>query len=104
MARGSQAKAEISKKIIECFGRNNVIESGGKLYITTRENGETLQIALSLTCPKTMVGIETSTSAPSGGAFESFGAAVAEPEPFKPAEITEEERANVQELMRRLGL
>lgn len=106
-ARGSQAKAEISKKIIECFGQENVIESGGKLYITTRENGEILQIAISLTCPKVMVGVEASTtpkSSFSGGAFESFGAATVEPEPFKPAEISNEERATVMELMKRLNL
>jgi hypothetical protein len=33
-----------------------------------------------------------------------MGTATAEPEPFKPAEITQEERDNVRALMARLGL
>ena len=43
MARGSEAKEWVAKKIIECFGQENVIESDKKLYITTKENGEKIQ-------------------------------------------------------------
>ena len=109
-ARGSLAKEEVAKKIIECFGRENVIEADKKLYINTKENGERLQICIALTCPKNLVGVEAtnspvSKSAFSGGLdFETMGAATATPEPFKPAEITPDEKAKVQELMKRLGL
>ena len=107
MARGNIAKEQIVKKIIECFGQDNVIYQDKKLYINTTEDGMPIQVCLSLTCPKTMVGVESkpTTTALSGGLdFESMGAATAAPEPYKPAEITEEERETVQDLMRRLGL
>lgn len=111
MARGSIAKEEVTKKIIECFGQENVVLHDKKLYINTKENGERLQICLALTCPKTLVGIDEATVSPvsdvafKGGLdFESMGAATATPEPFKPAEITPAEKATVQDLMKRLGL
>ena len=110
MARGSEAKAEIIKKIIDLFGQDSAFEYDKKVYINTKENGEKIQIALSFTCPKNLVGVEAtnspvSKSAFSGGLdFETMGAATATPEPFKPAEITSDEKAKVQELMKRLGL
>ena len=107
MARGSEAKEWVAKKIIECFGQENVIEYDKKLYITTKENGEKIQICITMTCPKTLVGVEATPdkSAFSGGLdFESMGAATATPEAFKPAEITPDEKETVQDLMRRLGL
>lgn len=109
MARGAQAKADISAKIIETFGQDKVIQSGGKLYINTVENGEKIQICIALTCPKTMVGVEqenavASVSAFSGNAFDSFGAPPVVAEPYKPAEITPEERDTVRAMMERLGL
>lgn len=108
-ARGSIAKEQVAKKIIECFGQENVIEHDKKLYINTKENGEVLQICIALTCPKTMVGVENTIKPPDsafGGGldFESMGTAIVAPEPFKPAEITPEERETVVDLMRRLGL
>ena len=112
IARGNQAKEWVSKKIIETFGQDNVIEYDKKLYITTKEDGAPIQIALTLTCPKNMVGVEAtavSTSLPksafSGGLdFETMGATTVTPAPTQPAEISEKERETVIELMKRLGL
>lgn len=109
-ARGTEAKEQITQKIIECFGQDQAFIYDKKIYINTKENGERIQVALTLTCPKNLVGIEATgspvpKSAFSGGLdFESMGAAGAVPEPFKPAEITPDEKATVQELMKRLGL
>jgi hypothetical protein len=112
-ARGTFAKSEIISKIIECFGQDNAFEYDKKLYINTKENGEAVQICLSLTCPKVMISpnggaeavVETPKSNFSGGLdFESFGVAPSAPEPFKPAEISESERDTVRDLMARLGL
>ena len=103
-ARGTQAKAEITQKIIEIFGQDKVVQSSGKLYINTIENGEKLQICLTLTCPKTMVGAEAAPTVSSGNAFDSFGAPPVVAEPYKPAEISQEERDTVRELMSKLGL
>ena len=112
MARGNQAKTEVIEKIIETFGRDNTILYDKKLYITTKEDGAPIQVCLTLTCPKTLVSpsgaaapAEPPKSAFGGGFdFESMGATTAEPEPFKPAEITPAERDIVNDLMRRLGL
>ena len=110
MSRGSAAKDWVAQKIIECFGQANVISADKKLYINTTEDGSPIQVCIAMTCPKTMVGADSATKEPpksafSGGFdFEHMGAATVEPEPFKPAEITEDERETVKELMARLGL
>ena len=111
MARGNQAKAWVTQKIIETFGQSNVIEYDKKLYITTTEDGTPIQVALTLTCPKNMVGVETTavptatTSSFGGLDFENMSAPTTQaPAPFEPAEITDKERQSIQELMKRLNL
>ena len=112
MARGNQAKTEVIEKIIETFGQDQCFSYDKKLYITTKEDGAPIQVCLTLTCPKTLVSpsgaaapAEPPKSAFGGGFdFESMGATTAEPEPFKPAQITPAERDTVNDLMRRLGL
>lgn len=108
MARGNQAKEWVTKKIIECFGQDQVILHDKKLYINTKEDGMPIQVCLALTCPKTMVGeaaAEAAATAQRGVDFGAFGAPAAPaPEPYKKAEITPEERQTVQDLMRQLGL
>jgi hypothetical protein len=113
MAKGNFAKEEVMKKIIECFGQDQAFTYDKKLYITTKEDGVPIQVCLTLTCPKTLVSPSGATTAPAeppksafGGGFdfENMGATTAEPEPFKPAEITQAERDTVNDLMRRLGL
>lgn len=104
----SKAKENITKKIIELFGQDKTILSDKKLYINTTENGESVQVCLSLTCPKVRVGAEAPVVAKptfsSGLDFENMGAATVAPEPFKPAEITPSERELALELMRKLNL
>ena len=112
MAKGNFAKEEVMKKIIECFGQDQAFIYDKKLYITTKEDGAPIQVCLTLTCPKTLVspsGAAAPTEPPKsafGGGFdfESMGATTAEPESFKPAQITPAERDTVRELMARLGL
>ena len=106
IARGNAAKEWAMKKIIECFGQENVILSDKKLYINTKEDGMPIQVCVALTCPKTMVGEEAAAAvatAKSGVDFGAFGAPTA-PEPHKTAEITPTERQTVQDLMKALGL
>lgn len=110
MARSSEAKEWVAKKIIECFGQNEAFLFDKKIYINTKENGEKVQVALTLTCPKVLISPEGADAAPpksafSGGLdFESMGAATVAPEAFKPAEITPDEKETVQALMKHLGL
>lgn len=110
-ARGTAAKEEIAKKIIECFGQTQAFVYDKKIYITTKEDGAPIQVCLSLTCPKSLVepsgstvAVEPPKSAFSGGIdFESLGGTT-EPTTFKPAEITDKERETVRDLMKRLNL
>ena len=112
--RGTEAKEQITKKIIETFGQDQAFLFDRKIYITTKENGETVQVCLSLTCPKTLVS-PTGVAAPAeppksafrvGLDFESMGTAATAPAPtaFQPAAITPEEKETVMELMKRLNL
>ena len=111
-ARGTEAKEQVIKKIIECFGQDQAFIYDKKLYINTKEGGEPIQVCLALTCPKTMVtpsgaaaSVEPPKSAFSGGFdFESMGLETPAPTAFQPTAITPEEKETVADLMRRLGL
>ena len=106
MAKGQEAKERVVKKIQEIFGADFIGEIDKKIYVYSQEKGERVQVAISLTCPK--VPVDT-TGAPipnfSGGLdFESMGVATVAPTEFVPAEISDEERQTVADLMARLGL
>ena len=106
MAKGAIAKANVAKKIQEIFGADFIGEIDKKIYVWTQENGERVQVAISLTCPKTPIEV-SGTPIPnfSGGMdFESMGVATVAPANSAPAEISEEERQTVADLMARLGL
>lgn len=91
MARGSEAKKKIIAKLKEAYGSDFVGESNNKYYLWETENNERVQIAVSLTCPKTPIGEIKDDSA-----FTN---------PLPPApDITEEEKENISNLFARLGL
>lgn len=106
-AKGSLAKEEVTKKIAEAFGQNFLGEYEKKLYILANENGEQIQIAISLTCPKNPIPFgegqeeekKNSLDIDIGGAFGS----IATP-PKRITEIPEEETRNLEALMKRLNL
>ena len=92
MARGSQSKEIITKKILETFEGSFINDK--EIRIPIEENGEIVQIKVTLTAAK--VNVEC------GGA-----SSMATSEPVIPAqkvEVTEEEKQNVQKLMEGLGL
>ncbi len=93
MARGTEAKKKITEKILNIFPES-FIYNDKEIRIPIEENGEIIQIKVTLTAAK--VNVEC------GGA-----SSVASPEPATPAqkvEVTEEEKQNVQKLMEGLGL
>ena len=108
LAKGNEAKNYVIQKIIETFGPESSFVSDKKVYINTTENGEPIQICLSLTCPKNIVGqaaVEAVATAKAGVDFGAFGAApAAAPAPYTPAEITPQERQTVIDLMKALNL
>lgn len=106
MAKGDTMKKEIAAALQSAFGDRWIGEVDKKYYISGRENGENIQIAVALTCPKKMIEVDTAVSAPVGD-WDWSGNATAQPVAVHnapAAEITEEEQNNVAELLARLGL
>ena len=104
MARGAIGKQNVINKIKEAFGADFIGEYDKKIYVYTQENGERVQIAISLTCPKVPVAI---ASTPTTGDFnfeDDAPSTVVAAGAFQPADITPEERARVNDLIRMLGL
>ena len=107
MARGSQAKEFVTKKIAEAFGADYVGEVDKKLYVWSQENGEKIQIAIAMTCPKNPVGeapVMDFTTDTGDFDFSDDGSAPVTPTKFQPAEISADEKANIASLMEKLGL
>lgn len=104
MAKGTIGKANVIKKIKEAFGTDFIGEYDKKIYVYTQENGERIQIALSLTCPKVQVEIANSPVTGDFNFEDDAPSAVVAAGGFQPADITDEERARVNDLMEKLGL
>jgi len=102
MARGNNAKIEVINKIKAAFGTDFIGEVDKKIYVWADDGGERVQIALSMTCPKTPVETVDTTklSYNTGRNFDESDVVVVAPA----AEISDTERENVRELMARLGL
>ena len=100
MAKGAVAKENAAKKMAEVFGSNWIGEYDKKYYIWSEENGEKVQIAISMTCPKTPIG-EAGVVADSN--VLNFEDSAASGESAK-VDITPDEKKNVADLMARLGL
>lgn len=98
MARGSIAKNSVEQKIIEAFGTDFVGIADKKLYVWADDGGEKVQIAISMTCPK--VNLETTPSEETP--TNSFIEGVIPKTPV--VEMTPEEEANIQNLLKRLNL
>lgn len=93
MARGAEAKQNVMNKIMEVFP--DAFIYGKELRIPLQENGERVEIKVALTCAKTNVG-GNDDSVESETQTEAASNIIAAP--------TEEEKANIANLMNRLGL
>lgn len=102
LAKGQMAKDAVLAKIQAAFGADVIGVYDKKLYVWANDGGEKVQVAISLTCPKNPVGVIAGVS--DGGFDFSGDNTVIAPPKFEPAEITEEEKANIAELMARCGL
>ena len=106
MAKGANAKSEITEKILKNFNNAFLYNSGKEIRIPWEENGEELQIKVQLTCAKENVYPESGETVTAAVAQEGAPAnAFPEPKaPVKPVQPTEEEKANVEALLKSLGL
>ena len=101
MARGAEAKAKIQKQILETFSGSFLYNDGKEIRIPTPEGAEIVQIKVTLTCAKENVECGADNATP--GDFPAPFKAVT-PERDTPVAPTNEEKANVANLLRSLGL
>lgn len=94
MAKGSIAKGNLIKRFADAVGADYVGEFDKKWYFWSTENGERVQVAVSLTCPKTPVG-ESNINTFGGEEATSAPAAVT---------MSESEQEQLDKLMAELGL
>lgn len=91
MPRGSEAKSIVTKKILETFEDAFVYDK--EIRIPVVENGETIQIKCVLTAAKVNVSMGSDVAVPASAPTSAGG-----------GEITEQEKAQVDDLMRKLNL
>lgn len=107
MARGQEAKNYVICKIKEAFGENFIGEVDKKIYVWSKENGEPMQVAISLTCPKTPVESINAVldfGSSDGGLNFDDAVSIAVSAPKQKVEISAEEKQTVLDLMEKLGL
>ena len=97
MARGSVAKEIIKTKILETFEGSFPYDK--EIRIPIEENGEIIQIKVALTAAKVNVGVGADVAIP-GAASQSTPIV----QTATSAEITPEEKKNVENLIEVLGL
>ena len=95
--KGALAKELVIKKLAETFGEDWIGEVDKKYYIWSKENGERVQIAITLTCPKVMID----TGAVAAEESWDFSDVPAKKENV---EISDKEKETIKLLMDQLGL
>lgn len=100
MARGAEAKATVTDKILEVFDGAFLYNGGKEIRIPVMDNGELVQIKVTLTCAKENVEVGGDTAVP--------GAAVSVPKTPVEAPAAKapdaQEKKNVSDMLARLGL
>lgn len=100
MAKGTQAKDALMKRFITAVGNDYCGQEGKDYYFWSTENGERVQIKISLTCPKTPVQFNGN-----GGDLnfedEDTLPNVAN---MNPTAMSEDEKATLDRLMKELDL
>lgn len=105
MAKGQLAKEQVVKIISQAFGDDYIGEFDKKHYVWANDGNEKVQISIALTCPKVYRGIEEGK--PSTLNFNIDNNQPNEgnqPSHFEPAQISQEEKDTLQDLILKLGL
>lgn len=95
MAKGAESKQKLFDKLSEIFP--DAFMDDKVMRIPFKENGETVEIKVALTCAKDVIG-------GGNGSASTSTAKVNTPQPQQLAQPTEQEIANVQNLLSRLGM
>ena len=112
MVRGNEAKQRIFAKLLEVFP-GSFMQDDKILRIVEQENGETVEIKVTLTAAKDIIGAGVSSNRPSGPtAVEEFdwsndnnsAGGKSSVEAAAAADLSETEKANIRKMMEALGL
>ena len=100
MAKGALAKEALIKRFAAAVGNDYCGDADKKYYFWSVENGERVQIAVSMTCPKTPVEFQGH-----GGDlnFDEDGGG-STPPAASPVKMSDDEAATLERLMNELGL
>ena len=101
MAKGADSKKLVEDALIAALKDNYIGTFDKKIYFEFKEAGERVQIAVSMTCPKTLVCASPVQSFGEAG-FPAPNPAVSSAEP--PSAFSEKDSAEIDRLMRVLGL
>ena len=102
MARGQELKKEITKKILEFFPNSFLYNDGKEIRICGQENGEEIQVKVTLTAAKENVYSGQDNATP--GEFASTNLENNKPAEQRIVQPTQEEKENVRKLMETFGL
>ena len=103
-ARGAMAKEEVFKKILETFP-GSFMQDDKILRIPRTENGETVEIKVTLTAAKDVLGAGAGVSDRQVvGEFDWSEQAPSTVEAAAAAQPTEAEKENIRKMMEALGL
>lgn len=102
MAKGTQSKLTITKKILQMFDGAFEYNGGKEIRIPMAEDGQDIQIKVALTCAKDNVEPGDDVALP--GEKSEITNVVAAPAEVKHVKPTAEEKQNVSDMLRSLGL
>lgn len=104
MAKGAIAKQEVIKKIQSAFGVDFLGEFDKKIYVQAQENGEMVQVAIALTCPKTPVAVSNAPVIKGDRMDFNDEVTIIPTNTVANTEISDEERQTIADMMTRFGL
>ena len=102
-AKGSLAKEIVKEQILKIFEGSFIYSNGKEIRVPMEENGNLIQIKIQLSTAKEMVSAEGEVMKAAAVASES-GPVPSISEPVKMVEPTEEEKNNIADLLKSLGL
>ena len=102
MAKGQQFKKEIQEKILQLFPQSFLYNDAKEIRICGMEDGQLIQIKVTLTCAKE--NVECGADAAIPGDFPAPPTHAPTPERSEPVKPTETEKQAVADLLKSLGL
>lgn len=101
--KGQAAKQEVMAIILSTFPDSFLYNDGKEVRVNTSENGEPIQIKITLTKAASIVSNGSDTAIP-GSDTETEKVMSEDNSSTKNIEMTEEEKANIKKLAEALGL